>query len=46
MQLSPARCLHVAMNVNERKFFFLSQELKNGTPFEPYVLTAFHFDWH
>jgi hypothetical protein len=26
--------------------FFPSEELDNGTLFEPNVLTAFHFDWH
>ena len=36
----PIHCLNIAMNVDGRKFF-LSQELNNGTLFEPHVLTAF-----
>jgi len=43
--LSPAHCLHTAMNVN-RKNFFCSQGLNNSTFFEPHILTALHFDWH
>jgi hypothetical protein len=45
IHLSPAHCLHTAMNVNGKNFF-CSQGLNNSTFFEPHNLTAFHFDWH
>jgi len=41
----PLHCLHATMNVSGRNFF-PSEELDNGTLFEPNILTAFHFDWH
>jgi hypothetical protein len=41
----PIHCLHTAMNVDGSNFF-CSQELYNGTLFEPHILTAIHFDWH